>query len=104
MASEQATIESYRQQLIAMARRYKRYPRVALDNNWEGRAVVRLIVDASGGIESLQVVKGTGHAPLDRQALDMLRQAKNAVVVPDALRGRPFTLEIPIVFELKDAG
>jgi hypothetical protein len=39
---------------------------------------------------------------LDRQALDMFRQAARAVPVPPALRGKEFSLELRAVFGLED--
>jgi protein TonB len=88
--------------LISMARRYKRYPRVALDNNWEGRVVVRMLIGANGMIASLQVTASSGHDVLDEQALDMIRKAKPLVPIPPAMRGREFPVEIPVHYNLKD--
>ena len=85
-----------------MARRYKRYPRVALDNNWEGRVVVHMVVGANGMIASLRVTTSSGHDVLDRQALDMIRKAKPLVPIPPAMRGREFSVEIPVIYNLKD--
>jgi len=87
-----------------MANKYKRYPRVALDNNWEGRAVVRMIVGANGMIASISVVSTSGHEILDKQALDMIQKAKPRVQIPAGLRGKEFPIEIPVVYELKDQG
>jgi protein TonB len=99
---DQGTLEAYRIDLMRMARNYKRYPRVAMDNNWEGRAVVRLVIGANGMTKSLLVVSGTGHEVLDKQALDMIQKAKPRVQIPSALRGREFTIEIPVIYDLKD--
>lgn len=85
-----------------MARRYKRYPRVAMDNNWEGRAVVRLVIGANGMTKALTIASGSGHEVLDKQALDMIQKAKPRVQIPAALRGREFTIEIPVIYDLKD--
>jgi periplasmic protein TonB len=87
-----------------MARRFRRYPRVALDNNWEGRSVVRLAIGADGAIASIGVSTSAGHRVLDRQAVEIIRKATGAVEVPAALQGRRFALEIPVIFDLKDQG
>jgi protein TonB len=99
---DQGTLEAYRVDLMRMARNYKRYPRVAMDNNWEGRAVVRLVIGANGMTRTLAIVTGTGHEVLDKQALDMIQKAKPRVQIPSALRGREFTIEIPVIYDLKD--
>jgi protein TonB len=87
-----------------MARRFKRYPRVALDNNWEGRSVVRLAIGADGRIASIGVSTSAGHGVLDRQAVDMIRRAKEAVQIPSPLLGTPFVIEIPVIYDLEDQG
>lgn len=102
--ADAASVERYRLDLIGMARRYKRYPRVALDNNWEGRVVVRMVVGANGMIASIQVSASSGHDVLDKQALDMIRKAKPLVPIPAAMRGREFAVEIPVRYDLKDQG
>lgn len=95
-------LESFRQGLIGQAARYKRYPRVAIDNGWEGEVRVRMSIGADGRIAALRVVGGSGHAALDRQALEMFRNAKPLVPVPAALRGRAFELELRAVYRLRD--
>jgi protein TonB len=96
------TLDIYRLELMRMASKYKRYPRAAMDNNWEGRVVVRMMVGTNGAIASISVTSSTGHELLDKQALDMIQKAKSGVLIPPALRGREFTLEIPVIYSLKD--
>jgi len=102
--AEADSLLSYRTELIEMAKKYKRYPRVAMDNNWEGKVVVRLVIGANGMISSIQVLSSAGHEVLDKQAQDMIQKAKGRVLIPPALRGRNFTIEIPVTYELKEAG
>jgi protein TonB len=99
---ETGSLDTFRLELMSMARKYKHYPRAARDNNWEGRAVVRMVISANGAISSLSIAASAGHTLLDKQALDMIQQAKRGVLIPPALRGREFTLEIPVVYSLKD--
>lgn len=101
-SADAGTLETYRMDLMRMARNYKRYPRVALDNNWEGRVVVRMAIGANGMIASISVLTSAGHEVLDKQALDMIQKAKPRVQIPAALRGREFVIEIPVIYNLKD--
>jgi protein TonB len=101
-APDTGTLDTYRLELMRVARKYKRYPRAAMDNNWEGRVVVRMVVGANGMISSISVATSTGHELLDKQALDMIQKAKGGVLIPPALRGKEFTLEIPVIYSLKD--
>ena len=96
------SLAQYRLQLITMAKRYKRYPRVAIDNNWEGIAEIRMIVGADGLITSLIVRKGSGYEVLDQEALQWIRKAKPMTPIPAALRGKEFTVDIPVIFNLKE--
>lgn len=98
------TLAQYRLSLISAARRFKRYPRVALDQNWQGSVQVRMVVGANGEIASLVVRSGAGYPVLDEHALEMIERAKALAQIPPALRGKEFTVDIPIVFSLREAG
>lgn len=95
-------VAQYRQQLIGVAVRYKRYPLPARDNGWEGDVVVHLEVSASGELAAVKVKKSSGHAVLDDQALEMFRLASPQVPVPATLRGRAFDFDVRAVYSLKD--
>jgi periplasmic protein TonB len=95
------SLARFRLEIISLAGRFKRYPRVAIDNNWEGTAEVRLTFAADGRRSSIVIVKSSGHEVLDKQALDTIGRA--FVPVPPALRGKEFSLEIPVIYNLKDA-
>jgi periplasmic protein TonB len=96
-------VERYRAAIIEQAKRYKRYPRFARDNGWEGKAVVRMAIAPDGAIAALRVTRGTGFQILDDQAREMVRSAKQDAVIPDGLRGRSYSVDIPVVFNLRDA-
>jgi periplasmic protein TonB len=96
------SLAQYRLQLISIARKYKRYPRVAMDNNWEGEVVVRMVIGANGMITALGVKTSSGHEVLDQQALEMFKKAKPLAQIPVSLRGKEFTLELRAIYNLKD--
>jgi protein TonB len=96
------TVARFRLELMDVARRYKRYPRIAQDNNWEGRVELRIVIGEDGAISTLTVKKGAGRAVLDDEAQAMIRTAKSKVTIPPALRGKSFVLEIPVDFFLKE--
>ncbi len=85
-----------------LARRYKKYPRIAQDNNWEGRVELRIAIGEDGAISSLSVKKGSGRAVLDDEAQAMIRTAKSKATIPGALRGKAFIIGIPVDFFLKE--
>jgi len=101
-ALDRGAIDRYRDGVTLQAARYKTYPRVAIDNNWEGEVRVRMSIGPDGRIASLTVVHSSGHEVLDRQALKMFRDARPLVPLPAALRGRAFDLELRAVYRLDD--
>lgn len=103
-APDSAAQDHYRVSLNIAAARFKRYPRAAIDNSWEGEVVVLMTIAANGRIASLRVRSSSGYEILDRQALDMFRNAKTFVPIPAELRGREFELELRAIYGLRDQG
>lgn len=95
-------VARFRLELMDVARRYKKYPRIAQDNNWEGRVELRIAIGEDGAISALSVKKGAGRAALDEEAQAMIRAAQSQAALPPGLRGKAFSLEIPVDFFLKD--
>jgi len=101
-ALDASLLEAYRLALIDAARRYKRYPLQAMERGWEGRVEIRVVVGANGTIKSALVKRSSRYQVLDDQALDMVRRAFNALTqVQPVPRGREFTVDVPVVFELQ---
>lgn len=48
------------------------------------------------------ILRSSGFEVLDNQALEMVQQAAPLPQPPEALRGREFTVMVPIVFKLND--
>jgi protein TonB len=100
--ADPSLFDAYRLALINAAKRYKRYPPQAMDRGWEGRVEIRVVVDANGAIKSALVKTSSRYQVLDDQALDMVRKAFNALAqVRPAPRGREFTVDVPVIFELQ---
>jgi periplasmic protein TonB len=101
-STDAGTVEQYRLALIVAARRYKRYPAIALEKGWQGKVQVRMVISANGMIASASITTGSGHDILDNQALEMLKKGNTAVPIPASLRGREFSFEVPVIFNLED--
>ena len=94
--------DAYRLALINAAKRYKRYPLQAMERGWEGRVEIRVVVDANGAIKSALVKTSSRYQVLDDKALEMVRRAFNALAQEQpAPRGREFTVDVPVIFELQ---
>jgi protein TonB len=96
------TLAQFRIDLMQAASRYKRYPRIAQDNNWEGRVELRIAFSETGAISAMTVRKGAGRTVLDDEAQAMIRTARPQVVIPPALRGKAFTVDVAVDFLLRD--
>lgn len=101
-SAQETAITRFRESLLDRARRDKRYPRVAVDNLWEGTVAVRMSIGADGRIVALRVTRGSGHAVLDREALRLFGAARSRVVIPRELRGQAFEIDLEAVYDLTD--
>jgi len=98
--ADQGTLEQYRLALMAAAGHYKRYPAIAMEKGWQGRVDVRMVIGANGMLAGASVKASSGHVILDNQAVDMLRKGKTMVQIPASLRGREFSVDVPVIFKL----
>jgi len=94
-------LDAYRLALIDAAKRYKRYPVQAVERGWQGRVEIRVIIGADGTIRGTLVKTSSNYRILDDQALDMVKRGKSLTRIPPALRGREFTVDVPVIFELQ---
>jgi len=101
-AEDPGSLEKYRHQLILAAPRYKRYPRIASDNNWSGSVALRMVVGSGGQVSSLTVTKTSGYSVLDQQAVEMFKSAAAEVPVPPVLRGKRFAVEVGASYYFTD--
>lgn len=83
-----------REQAQQKLNRHVFYPPQAIEQELEGEVTLRLLLDASGRVIDAAVMAGSGHALLDRAALDAARQIGRI----DA--GGARELLLPVVFRL----
>jgi protein TonB len=93
-------LRGYRVALAREARRFKRYPKQAIDAGWEGTAEIKVAVLAGGVAQDAQIARSSGHRVLDDAALEMLTNALSVTPVPPILLGRSFAVSLPVVFEV----
>lgn len=77
------------------------YPDIAREGRWEGTARVRARVTAAGDVESVFLERSSGHAMLDRSALDSVRQWR---FIPATRNGVAVVSEVivPVPFRLSE--
>jgi protein TonB len=81
--------------------KHKQYPRIAQLRGWQGMTKIELHIDASGNVTSSIVSESSSFEILDKQALEMVRKASPLPLPPETLRGREFTIVIPVAFRLE---
>lgn len=78
------------------------YPRFAIDEGWEGRVILEILVSETGDPRRVELKRSSGHAFLDRSAVRQVRE--NFRFSPALEQGRPVArwLEQSISFELNN--
>ncbi len=92
-------LRRYRLSLAAQSRRFKRYPAQALAAGWVGTAEIRLAID-NDGRGTAELLRSSGHEILDRAAQTMVEAGAQRTPVPEALRGKAFSVVLPVVFDI----
>jgi periplasmic protein TonB len=95
-------LRQYRLSLASAARRFKRYPALASQRGWEGTVEVALNVSASAPMPEVVLLRSSGRAVLDEQALSMLSQAARVTTLPEGLKARDFRIVLPVLFSLEN--
>lgn len=78
----------------------RRYPAEARRQHWEGRVVVRAVVQEDGEVVDVQVVQSSGYSVLDEDALNVLRRVSPLRLTQSL--GRPrVAIHLPIRYQLQ---
>ena len=94
-------VRQYRVNLATAARRFKRYPALALERGWSGSAQIEVAIAASG-VPRQRLMVSSGHELLDEAALEMIGRSAQATILPASLRGQAFVVRLPVFFDLEE--
>jgi periplasmic protein TonB len=97
-AGRSANDANYRGLVAAHLARYKRFPPEAQRNGAQGSASVRFVLSGSGGVTSVSLVRGTGVAALDQEAVAMVHRASPFPAPPN---GRPISFTVPVSYKMR---
>lgn len=78
----------------------KRYPHIARMNRWEGRVVLRAVVKEDGQLAELAVAESSGYAILDKDAIEVVRQA-SPLKLKHPLGQPQVVVQVPISYRLR---
>lgn len=90
----------YGDMLTRQIAKYKQYPRIAQMRGWEGEVILELQLDANGVLTSSRIYQSSNRESLDQQALEMVKKASPFPLPPASLRGRSFSILVPVSFRL----
>jgi periplasmic protein TonB len=94
-------VPKWRHRLEMVLERNKRYPSEAQRRNEQGEALVSFVIDKQGKLVSSSIVRGSGYAALDQEALDLLQRSSPFPPPPDGLPGGSVKIEAPVRFNLR---
>jgi periplasmic protein TonB len=95
-------LRDYSAVVSSVVAKKKVYPRMALMRHWQGTAELKLQIAPDGNLKTLSVAHSSGFEILDEQAMKMVKDAMPLPVLPEALRGHEFAIDIPVAFKLQD--
>lgn len=98
-APSAAAIQSWQMQLVAHLNRYKRYPAAAQMQRKEGVVTVRFRLMPDGSAQAVQLIRSSGTALLDEEALALISRAV-PLPRPDSMNG-PIDIAVPVQFRLR---
>ena len=82
---------------------HRHYPRAARRSGAEGTVWVRFVLDRGGTLQGSEILESSGHAVLDRAALDLLQRAAPFPALPSDLAMDEIELVLPIEYDLTRA-
>jgi protein TonB len=94
-------IPAWTSQLVAVLERNKRYPPAAQARREQGVAQVFFTLDRQGHVVESRIMRSSGAATLDEEALALLQRSQPFPAPPAELAGPHVALTVPIRFNLK---
>jgi protein TonB len=94
-------VPNWRSRLVAQIERHKSYPPEAKERGDQGNAEVGFSVDRRGGVHRMRLVRGTGSALLDRDALAWVARAAPLPRPPPELAGSLIPVVVPLRYHLR---
>lgn len=95
-----AALQLYTYKLVQAGMKIRSYPAEAQTRAEEGTVTVQIRMSPSGKLQSANLIESSGHASLDRHALELLGQAVPMTEIPAALHNRAFEFRVVLSFKL----
>lgn len=98
-ASDDEAWDGYGKELHALVSKSKRYPAIAIRRHMEGDVKIEAKF-IKGELVDVSLVDGSGHTPLDEEAIRMVKKAIAQLGIKGSLAKKSFRVTIPVVFRL----
>ncbi|WP_447970959.1 TonB family protein [Nitrospira sp. M1] len=85
--------------LLKRVQQLKRYPSRARRKIWEGTVELRVLINAAGEIQDVQVLASSGHNLLDQEALNTIKMA-SPLTLRHRIKHPVVMVDLPIVYKL----
>ncbi len=101
------SLETARAEILAHVRddiaRHFNYPLLAKKRGWEGEVRLGLHILANGDIGRIVIAQSSGHALLDRSAVETLNRIGQIGGAAAWLQGRSLELTLPVIYRLTNS-
>jgi protein TonB len=94
-------IEAWQRKIFAHIVRHKRYPGEARAKALAGETLIAFTLDRQGHVANLRIARSSGHAVLDRAAIQVLERADPLPVPPVQLASQNLDFSVPMRFSAK---
>jgi protein TonB len=98
----ETTVNNLRSLLRTELDKHFVYPPVARRNGWQGRVDIVVRFDYEGRLQALRIVRSSGHAILDQDALLTLQKIGTIPQARTWLRGYSYDTQLPVLYRLTE--
>lgn len=99
-ASDNDAWGDYGEQLRSLVNKSKQYPAIAIRRHLEGEVTI-LAQFVRGELVQVSLTETSKHAPLDEEAMRMVKKAIQQLGVKESLKKKTFKITIPVSFKLE---
>lgn len=97
--NNQSVLLNWKAKVQTLLEKNLRYPMQALNKGWEGKAVVKAIINQTGKVVNVQLVSSSGRTILDNEALNLMQRVSLPAPPPEWLNQNQIISTFPIVFD-----
>jgi protein TonB len=92
---------TYQKSIRLHVKKHQRYPNAARDRNEQGTAAVEFAIDRTGRLLTRKLIKSSGYARLDEEALATLDRCNPFPLPPDEQPGEVMNFSLKIQFKIE---